>query len=71
MCTMSPESSWEMEINFVLEALLKAETNWCGLQPMSGSSLIKTFESVLISVDIGTYLKCQYKRSVQIKDNRI
>lgn len=54
----------------VLEALLKAQTN-CGLQPTSGSSLIKALEFVLISAGIGTYLKCQYKRLVQIKDNRI
>lgn len=71
MGTMSPESSWQMEINWVLEALLKAETNWRGLRPMSGSSFFKTFESVLVSADIGTYLKCQYKRWVQIKANRI
>lgn len=38
---------------------------------MSGSSLIEALESVLISAGIGTYLKRQNKRLVQIKDNRI
>lgn len=68
--TMSPGSSGEMEINSVLEALLEAEANGRGLQPMHGSSLIKALESVLVSAGTGTYLKCQYERLVQIKDNR-
>lgn len=71
MGSTSPERSWEMEMHWVLEALLKTEANWRGLQLLSSTSLNKTFESALLSADIVTYLECQYKRMMQIKGNTI